>query len=164
MRLAAVGKAGHGLRFGPASRRETRTYDRPRELAGLLARRACGHHGRRARHHGGSQPRLPRGGRSFDRLHIEPAHEQAVNPYVDLGVEFRYFFARKVMFVKYADGFASPWAALARSTSCLSRWLNSRRARSPFRSCSSAPSTGRLAHWLRREPVPHATSSRATST
>ena len=28
-----------------------------------------------------------------------------MNPYVDLGVEFRYFFARKVMFVKYADGF-----------------------------------------------------------
>ena len=25
--------------------------------------------------------------------------------YVDLGVEFRYFFVRKVMFVKYADGF-----------------------------------------------------------
>ena len=29
-----------------------------------------------------------------------------MNPYVDLGVEFRYFFARKTMFVKYADGFA----------------------------------------------------------
>lgn len=36
---------------------------------------------------------------------IELPHEQALNPYVDLGVEFRYFFARKVMFVKYADGF-----------------------------------------------------------
>ena len=31
--------------------------------------------------------------------------EQGLNPYVDLGVEFRYFFARKVMFVKYADAF-----------------------------------------------------------
>ena len=37
---------------------------------------------------------------------IELPHEQAVNPYVDLAVEFRYFFARKMMFVKYADGFA----------------------------------------------------------
>ncbi len=37
---------------------------------------------------------------------IELPHEQSVNPYVDLGVEFRYFFARKTMFVKYADGFA----------------------------------------------------------
>jgi uncharacterized protein (TIGR00730 family) len=36
---------------------------------------------------------------------IELPHEQYINPYVDLGVEFRYFFARKTMFVKYADGF-----------------------------------------------------------
>jgi uncharacterized protein (TIGR00730 family) len=36
---------------------------------------------------------------------IELPHEQFLNAYVDLGVEFRYFFARKVMFVKYADGF-----------------------------------------------------------
>src|SRR3954462_1511557 len=36
---------------------------------------------------------------------IELPHEQGMNPYVDLGVEFRYFFARKTMFVKYADGF-----------------------------------------------------------
>ena len=36
---------------------------------------------------------------------IELPHEQGTNPYVDLGVEFRYFFARKVMFVKYADAF-----------------------------------------------------------
>lgn len=36
---------------------------------------------------------------------IELPHEQWLNPWVDLGVEFRYFFARKTMFVKYADGF-----------------------------------------------------------
>jgi uncharacterized protein (TIGR00730 family) len=36
---------------------------------------------------------------------IELPHEQRLNPYVDLGVEFRYFFVRKVMFVKYADAF-----------------------------------------------------------
>ncbi len=36
---------------------------------------------------------------------IELPHEQSLNRYVDLGVEFRYFFARKTMFVKYADGF-----------------------------------------------------------
>ena len=36
---------------------------------------------------------------------IELPHEQGLNQYVDLGIEFRYFFARKVMFVKYADGF-----------------------------------------------------------
>ncbi len=36
---------------------------------------------------------------------IELPLEQGLNPYVDLGIEFRYFFARKVMFVKYADAF-----------------------------------------------------------
>ena len=28
-----------------------------------------------------------------------------MNEYVDLGINFRYFFARKTMFVKYSDGF-----------------------------------------------------------
>jgi uncharacterized protein (TIGR00730 family) len=36
---------------------------------------------------------------------IELPHEQEVNEYVDLAVQFRYFFARKTMFVKYADAF-----------------------------------------------------------
>jgi uncharacterized protein (TIGR00730 family) len=36
---------------------------------------------------------------------IELPHEQGFNDYVDLGVEFKYFFARKTMFVKYADAF-----------------------------------------------------------
>jgi uncharacterized protein (TIGR00730 family) len=36
---------------------------------------------------------------------IELPNEQWLNPYVDLGIEFRYFFVRKTMFVKYADGF-----------------------------------------------------------
>src|SRR5579859_700605 len=36
---------------------------------------------------------------------IELPHEQSLNKYVDLGVEFHYFFVRKNMFVKYARGF-----------------------------------------------------------
>jgi uncharacterized protein (TIGR00730 family) len=36
---------------------------------------------------------------------IELPFEQGLNEYVDLGMEFRYFFVRKVMFVKYAMGF-----------------------------------------------------------
>jgi uncharacterized protein (TIGR00730 family) len=36
---------------------------------------------------------------------IELPMEQGLNPYVDLGIEFRYFFVRKTMFVKYADAF-----------------------------------------------------------
>jgi uncharacterized protein (TIGR00730 family) len=38
-------------------------------------------------------------------LNIELPFEQHLNPYVDLGIEFRYFFVRKTMFVKYAEGF-----------------------------------------------------------
>ena len=38
-------------------------------------------------------------------LGIELPHEQGMNEYVDLGVNFRYFFARKTMFVKYSQGF-----------------------------------------------------------
>jgi uncharacterized protein (TIGR00730 family) len=36
---------------------------------------------------------------------IELPHEQRMNDYVDLGVDFRYFFVRKTMFVKYAEAF-----------------------------------------------------------
>ena len=36
---------------------------------------------------------------------IELPREQHLNPYVDLGLEFRHFFARKVMFVRYACAF-----------------------------------------------------------
>jgi uncharacterized protein (TIGR00730 family) len=36
---------------------------------------------------------------------IELPMEQGTNPYVDLSVNFRYFFCRKTMFVKYSEGF-----------------------------------------------------------
>ena len=38
-------------------------------------------------------------------LGIELPHEQSLNDYLTLGINFRYFFARKTMFVKYAQGF-----------------------------------------------------------
>ncbi|MGN6753611.1 MAG: TIGR00730 family Rossman fold protein [Intrasporangium sp.] len=38
-------------------------------------------------------------------LGIELPFETGLNPYVDLGINFRYFFARKTMFVKYSRGF-----------------------------------------------------------
>jgi len=38
-------------------------------------------------------------------LGIELPFEQGMNEWVDVGVNFRYFFARKTMFVKYAQGF-----------------------------------------------------------
>ncbi len=38
-------------------------------------------------------------------LNIELPFEQHINPYVDLSVDFRYFFTRKVMLVKFAKAF-----------------------------------------------------------
>lgn len=38
-------------------------------------------------------------------LNIELPFEQNLNPYIDLSVDFRYFFARKTMLVKYAQAF-----------------------------------------------------------
>ncbi|MGC5030214.1 TIGR00730 family Rossman fold protein [Micromonospora sp. DT229] len=44
------------------------------------------------------------GGRSVG-LGIELPFEQGINEWVDLAIDFRYFFARKTMFVKYAQAF-----------------------------------------------------------
>jgi uncharacterized protein (TIGR00730 family) len=44
------------------------------------------------------------GGRSVG-CNIELPHEQSANPYLDVMVDFRYFFVRKVMLVKYSYAF-----------------------------------------------------------
>jgi len=38
-------------------------------------------------------------------FNIELPHEQGVNPYCDIALTFHHFYARKVMFVKAAEGF-----------------------------------------------------------
>ena len=104
--LAAVGKAV--TIFGSARLHEgDPSYAKARELAGLLAKEGF------AVITGGGPGIMEAANRGCHEAgglsigcNIELPHEQSVNPYVDLGVEFRYFFARKVMFVKYADGFA----------------------------------------------------------
>jgi uncharacterized protein (TIGR00730 family) len=82
-------------------------YAKARELAGLLAKEGF------AVITGGGPGVMEAANRGCHEAgglsigcNIELPHEQDANPYVDLGVEFRYFFARKTMFVKYADGFA----------------------------------------------------------
>ncbi|MDC4233767.1 TIGR00730 family Rossman fold protein [Actinomyces sp. B33] len=44
------------------------------------------------------------GGKSVG-LGIELPHEQKLNQWVNIGINFRYFFARKTMFLKYSTGF-----------------------------------------------------------
>ena len=63
-------------------------------------------------------------------LNIQLPEEQLVNRYQDKSLHFKYFFARKVMFVKYAAGYVIMPADSGRSTSSSSRSRSSRRERS----------------------------------
>src|SRR5712691_8818875 len=45
------------------------------------------------------------GGNLSIGCNIELAFEQASNPYLDVALDFRYFFVRKTMFVKYSNAF-----------------------------------------------------------
>ena len=58
---------------------------------------------------GGLMEAANRGARDAGALsvgcNIELPHEQLLNEYVDISLRFRHFFARKVMFVRYASAF-----------------------------------------------------------
>jgi uncharacterized protein (TIGR00730 family) len=45
------------------------------------------------------------GGSKSIGLNIELPFEQGTNPYIDIGMTCRYFFTRKLLFVRYAVGF-----------------------------------------------------------
>ena len=77
-------------------------------------------------------------------LGIELPHEHGLNKYVNLGMDFRYFFVRKTMFVNTARAPSCFPVVLARSTRCsrCSRWCR----RTRLSACPSfwwVPSTGR---------------------
>ena len=86
--------------------RRNRYYGAARRLAGALAKQGFaiitggGPGIMEAANRGAKEA----GGLSIG-CNIELPREQATNAYVDLAVNFRYFFVRKTMFVKYAEGF-----------------------------------------------------------
>jgi uncharacterized protein (TIGR00730 family) len=91
--------------FGSAQRRRAPEAGWPRSWCGPGQGRVRGHHRRRpgvmeAANRGASEA----GGLSVG-LGIELPFEQGLNDWVDLAIDFRYFFARKTMFVKYAQAF-----------------------------------------------------------
>lgn len=93
--------------FGSARTREgSHEYEDARQVGALLARA-----GYTVMTGGGpgSMEGANRGAKDVDGtsvgLGIELPHEQGMNAWVDLGVDFRYFFVRKVMFLKYSQGF-----------------------------------------------------------
>jgi uncharacterized protein (TIGR00730 family) len=93
--------------FGSARiRRDQPIYKRGMEVGAALARRGVavitgGGPGLMEAINRGC---LEAGGLSVG-CNIELPNEQALNDYVEVGIEFRHFFVRKMMFVKYARGF-----------------------------------------------------------
>ena len=93
--------------FGSARFREdNRHYQLAREVGGELARRGF------AVMTGGGPGIMEaanRGARDAGGLsvgcNIELAHESVPNPYLDHWIDFRYFFVRKVMLLKYSSAF-----------------------------------------------------------
>jgi uncharacterized protein (TIGR00730 family) len=104
----ALGRIGKAVSvFGSArTPRDHPRYDQARELARRLGEEGFsiitggGPGIMEAANLGAREAGVPSVG-----LGIELPHEQGMNEYVDLALNFHYFFTRKVMFVRYASGF-----------------------------------------------------------
>lgn len=84
----------------------TPRYEQAREVGRLLAHNGYGTitGGGPGMMEAANRGAVEGGGMSIG-LGIELPHEQGMNQWVDLGVNFRYFFVRKTMFLKYSRGF-----------------------------------------------------------
>ena len=104
--LARVGMAV--TVFGSARVKEDSPYYAAAREVGQRPGRARlrRHHRRRARAswRRPTAARSEAGGLSIG-CNIELPHEQSPNPYANLSIDFRYFFVRKTMFVKYSEAF-----------------------------------------------------------
>jgi uncharacterized protein (TIGR00730 family) len=86
---------------------------------------------------------------------IELPFEQEMNPYIDLGIDFRYFFVRKTMFMKYACAFVllpGGFGTLDELFEALTLVQTGKVARFPIVLCGSSYWTG-LWSWLRDQPA-----------
>jgi hypothetical protein len=93
--------------FGSARVKEgNKDYELAREIAKLLVKAGYGiiTGGGPGVMEAGNRGAMEAGGNSIG-LNIDLPHEQKPNPYANIKIEFRYFFVRKVMFVKYAKAF-----------------------------------------------------------
>ncbi|MDO5711741.1 MAG: TIGR00730 family Rossman fold protein [Micrococcales bacterium] len=94
-------------------------------------------------------------------LGIELPFEQGLNAYVNIGVNFRYFFIRKTMFVKYSQGFIvlpGGFGTLDELFEALTLVQTGKVTRFPIVLMGSDYWTG-LLDWLRRSALEHGTIS-----
>jgi len=93
--------------FGSARTKEgSFWYEEARKFGGLISAEGFGviTGGGPGIMQGANQGANESGGKSIG-IGIELPFESGMNKYVDLGLECRYFFTRKVMFLKYSQGF-----------------------------------------------------------
>jgi len=86
-------------------------------------------------------------------LNIQLPHEQRLNEYVDLGIEFHYFFVRKLMFVRYSDAlvcFPGGYGTLDETFELLTLIQTGKATDHPIVLCGADYWSG-LLDWVRRE-------------
>ena len=123
--------------------------DHPRYQAAREMARTLGHHGfaiitgggpgiMEAANRGAREAGVPSVG-----LGIDLPGEHGVNEFVDVALDFHYFFARKVMFVRYASGFVvfpGGFGTLDELFECLTL-IQTRKVRTSSAAMFPAPST-----------------------